>query len=84
MAKNFTLEYWLDDDWYVGMLKEVPGAFSQGETREELEENIRGAYRLMIEDMPVVSYLTSQSKLGGFPIRTVCNVVRLLKKQRVG
>jgi hypothetical protein len=21
MAKNFTLEYWLDDDWYVGMLK---------------------------------------------------------------
>ncbi len=62
MAKNFTLEYWQDDDWYVGMLKEVPGVFSQGETLEELEENIRDAYRLMIEDMPVIPHMASQSK----------------------
>ena len=62
MAKNFTLEYWLDDDWYVGMLKEVPGVFSQGETLEELEENIRDAYCLMIEDMPAVPHLATQSK----------------------
>ena len=31
MLKNFTLEYWLDDGWYVGKLKEIPGIFSQGE-----------------------------------------------------
>ena len=47
MAKRFTLEYWIDDDWYVGRLKEVPGVFSQGESLEELEENIRDAYRMM-------------------------------------
>lgn len=50
MLKHFTLEYWVDDEWYVGRLKEVPGVFSQGKTLQELEENIRDAYHLMIED----------------------------------
>jgi predicted RNase H-like HicB family nuclease len=50
MTRYFTLEYWIDDDWYVGRLKEVPGVFSQGETLQELEENVRDAYLLMIED----------------------------------
>lgn len=48
--RQFTLEYWKDDDWYVGRLKEVPGVFSQGETLEELEEGVKDAYRLMMED----------------------------------
>jgi len=48
--RQFTLEYWKDDDWYVGRLKEVPGVFSQGETLEELEESVKDAYRLMMED----------------------------------
>ena len=43
------MEYWIDDDWYVGRLKEVPGVFSQGESLKELEENIRDAYRLIVE-----------------------------------
>jgi predicted RNase H-like HicB family nuclease len=50
MARQFTLEYWLDDDWYIGRLKEVPGVFSQGETLGELEEDIRQAYQLMMAD----------------------------------
>ncbi len=50
MLRNFTLEYWIDDNWYVGKLKEVPGAFSQGETLDELLENIKDAYRLILED----------------------------------
>ena len=50
MSRIFSLEYWIDDGWYVGRLKEVPGVFSQGETLEELEENIRDAYRLTLED----------------------------------
>ena len=61
MAKLLTLEYWIDDDWYIGMLKEVPGVFSQGENLKELEENIKDAYRLMIEDMPVLPHASSQS-----------------------
>ena len=48
MRRSFTLEYWLDDDWYVGRLKEVPGVFSQGESLSELEENIRDAYQLLL------------------------------------
>jgi predicted RNase H-like HicB family nuclease len=47
MNTRFTLEYWIDDGWYVGTLKEVPGVFSQGESLAELEDNIRDAYRLM-------------------------------------
>ena len=50
MLKHFTLEYWTDDGWYVGRLKEVPGVFSQGESLEELEENIRDAYHLMTDE----------------------------------
>ena len=54
MRRQFTLEYWLDDGWYVGRLKEVPGVFSQGETLAELEENIQDAYATMLEtDEPV-------------------------------
>jgi predicted RNase H-like HicB family nuclease len=44
------LEYWLDDGWDVGRLKEVPQVFSQGESLAELEENIQDAYELMIAD----------------------------------
>lgn len=50
MRHVFTLEYWIDDDWYVGRLKEAPGVFSQGETIEELEKNIQDAYDLVVSD----------------------------------
>ena len=52
MRRSFTLEYWIDDDWYIGRLKEIPGVFSQGESLAELEENIRDAYQLLLEDQP--------------------------------
>jgi len=48
MKRYFTLEYWVDDGWFVGRLKEVPGGMSQGETLEELQENIEDAYRMML------------------------------------
>lgn len=48
--RNFTLEYWIDEGWYVGRLKEFPGVFSQGETLQELEDNIRDAYKLVVEE----------------------------------
>jgi predicted RNase H-like HicB family nuclease len=54
MLRHFTLEYWMDEGWYVGRLKEVPGVFSQGESLEELEENIREAYQLMMEEEEIV------------------------------
>jgi predicted RNase H-like HicB family nuclease len=50
MSQSFVLEYWNDDDWFVGRLKGIPGVFSQGETLEELEENIRDVYQMMNMD----------------------------------
>lgn len=50
MLRHFTLEYWIDEGWYVGRLKEIPGVFSQGETLEELEKNVREAYKLMMQE----------------------------------
>ena len=49
MKRFFTLEYWMDEGWFVGRLKEVPGVFSQGESVEKLKENIADAYRMMLE-----------------------------------
>lgn len=64
MMRRFTLEYWLDEGWYVGKLKQVPGVFSQGETLEELEENIQDAYQLMMQEeedsLPQVQILTKE------------------------
>ena len=48
MRSPFTLEYWRDGDFYVGRLLQVPAVFSQGETIEELRENIQDAYELMV------------------------------------
>ena len=56
---RFRLEYWRDGDWYVGRLPQVPGVFSQGATLEELEENIRDAYRLMLEEQTSPTSVTA-------------------------
>jgi len=48
LKKFFTLEYWQDDNWFVGKLKEIRGVFSQGQTLEELKENIIDAYQMII------------------------------------
>jgi predicted RNase H-like HicB family nuclease len=48
MRGQFTLEFWQDSGFYVRRLLEVPGVFSQGETLEELRENIQDAYDLMV------------------------------------
>ena len=47
MLLRLQLEYWKDGEWFVGRLPQVPGVFSQGATLEELEENVRDAYRTM-------------------------------------
>jgi predicted RNase H-like HicB family nuclease len=58
--KQFTLEYWQDDGWYVGRLKEMPAVMSQGETLEELQAMIRDAYKLMVEDAAENSFVPEE------------------------
>ncbi|MFO7761135.1 MAG: type II toxin-antitoxin system HicB family antitoxin [Thermodesulfobacteriota bacterium] len=60
MLRHFTLEYWLDDGWYVGKFLEVPGVFSQGESLEKLQENIKDAYQLLLEDESTARHPGSQ------------------------
>ncbi len=50
MIRKFSLEYWKDEDWYVGRLKEITGIFSQGKTLEELEQNIKEVFILMLQE----------------------------------
>jgi predicted RNase H-like HicB family nuclease len=50
MRRDFTMEYWQDEGWFVGRLVEVPGVFSQGETLADLEDNLRDAYSLVLAD----------------------------------
>jgi predicted RNase H-like HicB family nuclease len=64
MAHHFTLEYWIDDGWYVGRVKEIPGVFSQGETLADLKENIKDAYQMMVqESAPVYAPSTPVKEL---------------------
>lgn len=49
MTRYFTLQYWTEEDWYVGRLVEVPGVFSQGRSLDELKSNVQEAYQLMME-----------------------------------
>jgi len=44
MKRFFTLEYWPNDNWFIGKIQKIPGVFSQGETLDELKENIADAY----------------------------------------
>jgi predicted RNase H-like HicB family nuclease len=64
MKRLFTLEYWIDDGWFVGRLKEIPGVFSQGKTLKELEENIRDAYHLMLEDVEDLKFEVMTKEVG--------------------
>jgi predicted RNase H-like HicB family nuclease len=69
MLKHFTLEYWKDSGWYVGKLKEVPGVFSQGKSLHELEENIRDAYYLMVEEEERPLQIVTKTKEIGIEIK---------------
>ena len=81
MLRHFTLEYWIDDGWYVGRLKEVPGVFSQGESLAELEENIRDAYHLMIEDeIPHRTFDRDQSAFGVYSLQLGTPTVKMYRK----
>ena len=43
MAVSYTAIVQQHGDWWIGWIEEVPGVNSQGQTREELLENLRDA-----------------------------------------
>ena len=53
MNSKMTLIYWKGEKFWLGKLLEHPDIMTQGETFEELEENIKDAYLMMaMEDVP--------------------------------
>jgi predicted RNase H-like HicB family nuclease len=53
MKNQMTLIYWKSDKFWLGKLLEHPEIMTQGETLEELEENIKDAFLLMaLDDVP--------------------------------
>ena len=53
MNTKMTMVYWKSKRFWLGKLLEHPEIMTQGETLEELEENIKDAYFLMaMEDVP--------------------------------
>jgi predicted RNase H-like HicB family nuclease len=53
MTTSLTMIYWKGEKFWLGKILEHPEIMTQGETVEELEENLRDAYRLMVlEDVP--------------------------------
>ena len=53
MKKKMTMIYWKGERFWLGRLRDHPEIMTQGETLEELEENLRDAYRMMVmEDVP--------------------------------
>lgn len=53
MEYRLTMVYWQGEQFWVGKLLEHPEIMTQGETLEELEENLKDAYHMMVmEDVP--------------------------------
>jgi predicted RNase H-like HicB family nuclease len=46
---KFTAVYEKIDDWWIGYVEELPGANTQGKTKEEVQENLKEAVQLIIE-----------------------------------
>jgi hypothetical protein len=59
MSLRFRLDYWKDGSWFVGRLPRVSGVFSQGAMLKELEDNIRDAYNMKLDEQNVTSVTAS-------------------------
>lgn len=49
MNVQMKMVYWRGDNYWLGKLLEHPEIMSQGQTLEELEENLREAYLMMAD-----------------------------------
>lgn len=50
IKKELTLEYWPEHGWFEGRLREIPELLSQGQTLDELEENVREDAAELVSD----------------------------------
>jgi predicted RNase H-like HicB family nuclease len=50
MNTKIKIVYWKGEKFWLGKILEHPEIMSQGKTIEELEENLKDAYKLMLMD----------------------------------
>ena len=60
MEQKLTMVYWKGEQFWLGKLMEHPEIMTQGETVEELEENIKDAYRSMVMDDVLENFQVKQ------------------------
>lgn len=63
MGQELTMVYWKGNHFWLGKLLEHPEIMTQGETIEELEENLKDAFRLMALDEVPKDYRTKEIAL---------------------
>ncbi len=56
MEHRLTMVYWKGEKFWLGKLMEHPEIMTQGETLEELEENIKDDYRSIVMDYVPVNF----------------------------
>jgi predicted RNase H-like HicB family nuclease len=49
MERTFEATIEKRDKWYIGWVDAVPGAFSQGRTIKEVQENLKEAVQLILQ-----------------------------------
>ena len=60
---KMTMVYWKSDQFWLGKLLEHPEIMTQGESLEELEENIKDAYLLMAMDEVPSGYQVKEIRI---------------------
>jgi predicted RNase H-like HicB family nuclease len=60
---KMTMVYWQSDKFWLGKLLEHPEIMTQGESLEELEENIKDAYLMMAMDEVPNGYQVKEIRL---------------------
>lgn len=50
IKKNMTLEYWQENGWFEGRLREIPEILGQGQTLDELEDHVREDCAALVSD----------------------------------
>jgi len=63
MKNEYTAVIQQDGRWWVGWLEEIPGVNSQGETRDELMENLHSA---LVEALEMNRNEARESAVPGF------------------
>ena len=50
IKKQLTLEYWQENGWFEGRLREIPEVLGQGQTLDELEDHVREDCAALVSD----------------------------------